>query len=52
MHHISDKSFENTPALALMRRVRLFYQNIAVSSKSHWSTFRRTLRRNFRWRSF
>jgi hypothetical protein len=42
MHHISDISFEitryllNALGLALMRkRVRLFYQNIAASSKTH-----------------
>jgi hypothetical protein len=60
MHHKSDKTFEitrnllNAPGLAFMRRrVRLFfYQNIAVGSKTYRSTFRRTLRNTFSWRSF
>jgi hypothetical protein len=59
MHQISDKSFESTRNLlnalwiALMRRrVRLFYQNIEVYSKTQWSAFRRIRRRTFRWRSF
>jgi hypothetical protein len=59
MHHISDKDFEitrnllNALGLALMRRrVRLFYHNIAVGSKIYWSTFGRTFRNTFGWRSF
>jgi hypothetical protein len=46
MQHISDKNFKNTrrganaPGLALVRtRVRLFYKDIAVSSKPYWGTF-------------
>jgi hypothetical protein len=42
MHHISDKDFKitmnlvNASRLALMRRrVRLFYQNVAVGSKTY-----------------
>jgi hypothetical protein len=36
----------------MRRRVKLFYQNIAVGSKTYWSTFRRTFGNNFSWRSF
>jgi hypothetical protein len=44
---------ENAPGLALMRmRVKLFYQNVAVGSKTYWSTFRRTFRDTFSWRCF
>jgi hypothetical protein len=43
----------NAPGLALVRRrVRLFYQDIAVSSKSKWGTFRRTFGETFSWRDF
>jgi hypothetical protein len=43
----------NATGLALMRRrVRLFYYDIAVSSKSYRGTFWRTFRDNFSWRSF
>jgi hypothetical protein len=43
----------NAPGLALMRRrVRLFYQNIAIGSKSYWRTFWRTFRDHLSWRSF
>ena len=47
----------NAPELALVRRrVRLFYKDIAVSSKSKWDTFWRTFSDNlsemsFRWRN-
>jgi hypothetical protein len=48
----STRNLLNAPGLALMRRrVRLFYQNIAVDSKTYWSTFRRTFRNTY-WRSF
>jgi hypothetical protein len=59
MHHISDKSFENTrnwlnaPGLALMRRgVRLLYKNTIVNRVAYSSTFWKTLRNLFCWRSF
>jgi hypothetical protein len=43
----------NAPGLALMRRrVRLFYHNVAIGSKTHWSTFGATFRNNLSWRSF
>jgi hypothetical protein len=47
----------NALGLALVRRrVGFFYQDITVSSKSKWGTFRRTFDdslsgRNFRWRN-
>jgi hypothetical protein len=43
----------NAPGLALVRRrVGLFYQDIAVSSKSKWDTLWRTFSDNLSWRSF
>jgi hypothetical protein len=43
----------NAPGLAMMmRRVELFYQNVVVGSKTYWSTFVRTFRHTFNWRSF
>jgi hypothetical protein len=36
----------------MRRRVRLFYQNVAVGSKTYWSTFGRTFWHTFSWRSF
>jgi hypothetical protein len=41
--HLKHKEGANAPGLALVRRrVGLFYQDIAVSNKSKWGTFRRT----------
>jgi hypothetical protein len=43
----------NASGLALMRiRVKLFYQNVVVGSKTYWSIFGRTFGNNFSWRSF
>jgi hypothetical protein len=43
----------NAPGLALVRRrVGFFYQDITVSNKSKWGTFRRTFSDNLSWRSF
>jgi hypothetical protein len=36
----------------MRRRVWFFYQNIGVGRKTYWSTFGRTFRSNFKWRSF
>jgi hypothetical protein len=43
----------NAPGLALVRRrVGLFYEDIAVSSKSKWDTLRGTFSDSLSWRSF
>jgi hypothetical protein len=36
----------------MRRRIRLFYRNVAIGSKTYRSTFRRTFGKNFSWRSF